>query len=150
MKPYKKILICIVSALALLWVAYAAIVNSSCIAETKMRASFPGEDVEVVYLSCDTLAKQDTIDVYFLKAGANKQPSWIRWLYRKTLVFRYDPAFEDGPLPVFRASGPDWVLIAVPRVSSVLVRTEKWGDVSLDYKIGQIDYAETNKAQGER
>jgi hypothetical protein len=149
MKMYRKILICTVSALTLLWVVHAALVSSSCIAETKMRASFPGEDVEIVYLSCDTLAKQDTIDVYFLKAGANKQPSWIRWLYKKTLVFRYDPAFDDGPLPVFRASGPDRVLIAVPRVSSVLVKTKKWGNVSLDYEIGQTDYAGTNKAQGE-
>jgi hypothetical protein len=142
MRLYQKILICFTGILVLLWAAHIVLVKSSCTAETKMKTSLPGEDVEVVYLSCDTLAKQDTIDVYFMKAGANKQPSLIRWLYKKTLVFRYEPALEDGPLPVIRASGRNRIVIAVPRVSSILVKFRNWRNVSIDYEIGKTEYPE--------
>jgi hypothetical protein len=144
MRPYQKVLICFTGILVLLWAAHTVVVKIGCTTETKMKMSLPGEDVEVVYLSCDTLAKQDTIDVYVMNAGANKQPSWIRWLYKKTLVFRYDPALEDGPLPAIRASGRNRIVIAVPEVSSVLVKARNWRDVSIDYEIGKTDYPEMN------
>jgi len=144
MRPYQKVLIFFTGILVLLWAARAVVVKSSCTSETKMKTSLPGEDVEVVYLSCDTLAKQDTIDVYLMKAGANKQSSLIRWLYKKTLVFQYDPALEDGPLPVIRVSGRNRIVIAVPKVSSVLVKTRNWRNVSIDYEIGKTDYPETD------
>lgn len=142
MRPYQKVLVGFTGVLVLLWAAHAVVVKSVCATETRMKTSFPVADIEVVYLSCDTIAKQDSIDVYFLKAGTNKQSPLIRWLYKKTLVFRYDPAVEDGPLPVIRASGRDRIVIAVPRVSSVLLKAKSWRNVSIDYEIGKTDYPE--------
>lgn len=142
MRPYQKVLVCFTGVLVLLWAAHALVVKSVCTTETRMKTSLPAADIEVVYLSCDTIAKQDSIDVYVLKAGTNKQSLLIRWLYKKTLVFRYDPAVEDGPLPVIRASGRDRIVIEVPRVSSVLVKAKSWRNVSIDYEIGKTDYPE--------
>lgn len=144
MRFYKKVLIGSGAVLVLLWAAHAFVPTLTCASETMMRTSLPGEDVEVVYLSCDTLAKQDTIDVYLMKTGANNQPRLIRWLYKKTLVFRYDPASDDGPLPTIRASGPNRIVIAVPRVSSVSLERHDWRNVSVDYEIGHTDYPETD------
>jgi hypothetical protein len=45
-------------------------------------------------------------------------------------------------LPVIRASGRDRIVIAVPRVSSVLVKAKSWRNVSIEYEIGKTDYPE--------
>jgi hypothetical protein len=140
MRPYKKLLICAGAVVVLLWAAHAFILSRTCLSETRMKTSLPGEDVEVVYLSCDTLAKQDTIDVYLMSPGANNQPPLIRWFYKKALVFRYDPWSYDEPLPLIRATGPSGIVISVPRVSSVFWKNEKWKNVSIHYEIGQTEY----------
>ncbi len=97
-------------------------------------------DVELIYTSCDTLAKDESISVYLLKAGANKRPAPLRWLSEKTLVFQYDPALVDGPLPLIRETSDGAISISVPRVSSVLLQERTWENKPIRYQIGQIDY----------
>jgi hypothetical protein len=63
MRPYQKVLVCFTGVLVLLWAAHAVVVKSVCTTETRMKTSLPAADIEVVYLSCDTIAKQDSIDV---------------------------------------------------------------------------------------
>ena len=114
--------------------------NSACTEETLRKETLKNEDVEVIYTSCDTLAKDESISVYLLKSGSNNRSGPMRWLNRKTLVFKYDPAMVDAPLPVVQEGNDGAISISVARVSSVMVQGQTWKEQPVHYEIGQIDY----------
>lgn len=106
----------------------------ACSSETKTTLKdISGGDFEIVYTSCDTLAKDESVSVYV------SSRSWVsRLFYKETLLFRYDPAMSNDPLPSITASSQNRILISIPQVSSIDVQRRNWGIVSIDYQIGKI------------
>lgn len=113
----------------------------ACYSETKMTLpDISGGDFEIIYTSCDVLAKDESISGYVSKR------SWVaKLLARKTLLFRYDPALWNSPLPSIRTSGQNRILVSVPRVSEIIFQSRKWENLSVDYDVGHID----NPASGQ-
>jgi len=137
-------------AMAYLFLAYIGAVPapSTCTSETKETlTSVLGGDFEIVYTNCDALAKEEFVSVYVSKARGNRNPLLARLSGKKTLLFRYDPAIPNSPLPLVTASGPNRILISIPRVSSILFQGRNWEQVSVDYDIGHVDYPETGSTQ---
>jgi hypothetical protein len=64
----------------------------------------------------------------------------VKWTHRKTLLFQYDPWSYDAPLPSITSLGHNRIQISVPRVSSVFFQKKNWENLSVDYKIGSIEY----------
>jgi hypothetical protein len=129
-------------------VAYAGLYtirSMACDTITKKRtADAMGDAIEVTYANCDTLAKEEFVSVYISKA-ANKSFPFTKWFQKKTVVFRYDPHGSDGDtddFPRIENKGPNKILISVPDVSSIFVETRRWGNLTLDYDIGHVDYSE--------
>lgn len=109
------------------------------ISETKLVLSnIDGAGFEVVYTNSDTLAKQEWVNVYVYDSGS--QHSWLgRLIHRKTLLFSYDPWTSDD-VPRIEATGPDNIRISIPRVSSINYQSRHWKRLSVDYRIGFIEY----------
>jgi hypothetical protein len=112
-----------------------------CISEDRTTISnLSGMEFKIVYTNCDTLTKEEDISVYVSRAANNRKSLLSRWSNRHTLLFRYDPGNYDSALPSIRASDGDKILISIPRVSSVSLQRGKWQNVSVDYKIGYIEF----------
>jgi len=117
---------------------------STCMTESKVRiTNLSGGDFEITDTDCDFLAKEEFVSVYVSRARTNGGSLLAKWFRGKTLLFRYDPAMLDSPLPVIRASGSNRILISIPRVSSVMFQSKKWNNVSIDYEIEQVDFPVT-------
>jgi hypothetical protein len=112
---------------------------NACIAENRMTIpDVSGIKVEVVDRNCDTLAKQESIDIYFSQA---KQTSWFAKLRNhRDLVFSYDPGRPDEPLPTITPSSGSTILISVLEVSSVIQQRRDWEKISITYNLGKVDY----------
>lgn len=138
---FRKVMLCVVCGLVLLVIVIRnhAIIQIkpntlACFSETKTTLKdMSGGDFEIVYTTCDSLAKDESISVYV------SSRSWIsRLFYKETLLFRYDPAMSNDPLPSITASSQNRILISIPQVSSIDVQRRNWGIVSIDYQIGKI------------
>jgi hypothetical protein len=113
----------------------------TCITEQKISIpNFSGMEFEVTYTNCDRILKDEAIDVYVSRAIADGESLFTRWRSPRTLLFRYDPGRYDSPLPSIKATGPDRILISVPYLASVFLQIRKWGNVSVDYDIGHIEF----------
>jgi hypothetical protein len=110
----------------------------ACISEgMKTVPSLSGAKVEVIYTNCDTLIKDETVNVY-VSATETKEDLWLtKWLRGRTLVFSYDPGRDNRP-PVIESPAKDKVLISVSGVSQVFVQRRKWRGVSIYYSIGRV------------
>lgn len=115
----------------------------ACSSETRMTLpDISGGEFEVIYTNCDTVAKDESISVYV------SARSWVaKLLAKKTLLFRYDPAISNSPLPSIKPSGQNRILISIPRVSSISFQSRKWGAIEVDYEIGKIDYPEPGESR---
>jgi hypothetical protein len=109
-----------------------------------------GADFEITDTDCDLIAKEEFVSVYVSRTVAKGQSWFSGWRNRKTLLFRYDPGMPDNPLPSINASGENKILISIPDISSVSFQSRNWGDVSVDYAIGHIDYPGTGVSQQAR
>jgi hypothetical protein len=111
----------------------------ACISEgMKTIPDLSGIKVEVVYTNCDTLAKEESISIYLSRA---KKESWFaKWRNHRTLVFSYDPARSDSPLPSVTRPSDSTVLISVPEISSVIHQSRNWQNISIAYNLGKVDY----------
>jgi hypothetical protein len=154
----RKAIACSAGAIVLLGVGYVFLASIGMaptpytrMTETRMKIrNLSGEDFEVTYTNSDSLAKEEFVSVYVSKAGVNGE-SWVaKWFRNKTLLFRYDPAMWNSPLPAISVSGPNRILISIPRISSIIFQRRSWGNVSIDYEIGQIDYPGTGASQQAR
>jgi hypothetical protein len=111
----------------------------ACISEDmKTIPDLSGVKVEVVYTNCDTLAKEESIDIYFSRVS---RESWFaNWRNHRALVFSYDPGRSDRPLPSVARPSDSSIVISVPEISSVIHQSRDWQDVSITYKLGKVDY----------
>jgi hypothetical protein len=145
-KPAKTmVLVVIVAALAigaaLAYGTKCAIFHSpnACISEELMNISdLDGVKVEVIYTNCDTLAKEETVEVYFSRAAVKGDSWYARWRSHRTVVFSYDPTRWDSQLPSITHPSPSTILISIPAVSSVQYKSRKWQDLSINYAIGKV------------
>ena len=97
-------LIIAISAIAILPVRFAyihyllgedvALIPGACITEPVATVNnIAGEDFVITYVNCDTLAKDEAINVYVLSKS-----TLGTLLHHKTLIFKYDPAMSiDAP-----------------------------------------------------
>jgi hypothetical protein len=131
-----------------LWIGYTKLKGyssnpltyGSCISEVQSRVkNVSGWDFEVEYSNCDTIAKDEAIWVFAIRAEDDNS-RWRRPLARRRLVFHYDPGRWDNPPPTIKATGNNRVLITVPEVSSIDEKNTMVGDTDVDYEIGRIDY----------
>src|SRR5947209_18585224 len=112
----------------------------ACISEEmETLPDMSGAKVEVVYTGCHTIAKDETISVYFSRAAVNGESLFAKWVNGRTVVFRYDPGHPTS-LPAIELGGKDRVVISIPEVSSVVLRRQRWRNLTIDYTIGHIDY----------
>ena len=120
--------------------------SNACISEAKTNIpDLGGVGVDVFYTNCDTLAKDESISVYFSRSAVKKDSWFARWRNQRALVFRYDPGRYDDPLPSITRPSLSTILISVPEVSSILYQSQKWQDVSVGYQIGKVYYPATSK-----
>ena len=132
--------ICLLIAVALPGSVYYLLRSSACITETKMTlTNVAGADFEVTYADCDTLAKEEFVNVYISESETSSKFFWNRWRNKKTLLFQYDPD-DSLSLPTIKTTGPKKISISVSRVSSVLVQKKQWEHLSVDYEIGSVEY----------
>ncbi|MFZ0909815.1 MAG: hypothetical protein WA766_10055 [Candidatus Acidiferrales bacterium] len=144
----RKVHAYLVGAIVLLGAVYLVFKYSGVKTESEVTINnISGGDFEITYTSIDRIAKEEFISVYISKAAEGREPFFVKWFRPKTLLFRYDPGAWDRPLPSIRASGPNKVLISIPEVSEVLSQSRNWGNVSIDYNIGRIDFPESGSSQ---
>lgn len=115
----------------------------TCGSEERLKVEeLSGVRIEVTYLSCDTLAKDEAIRVYAERMAFDG--AWFpKWRNKRTLLFRYDPAREDSPLPTIVRTSQSTILISIPEVSSISQESREWAGMSVKYDIGKIDYPST-------
>jgi len=114
--------------------------SGACISEQMMTIpNLAGASVDVVYTNCDTFAKDESVKVYFSRAGV-KGESWLsRWRRHKTLVLWYDPGGRaKTPLPTITNTSPSTILISTPVPCDVLYENRKWESMSIKYAIGMM------------
>jgi hypothetical protein len=141
MRALRKALLYLAIVLVPLGIAYAFLADFGVISETKAKLSnLSGADFEVTYTNSDRLAKEEYVSVYISRTALNRTSAFDRWRNKRTLLFRYDPGRWDAPLPSISNSGPNKILIAVPRVSSITRQSKSWENLSVDYEIGYVDY----------
>ncbi len=145
MKPVARSVFRGILALGLVyagWLAVrSAITRSLCgQEETRKVEELSGLRFEVTYLSCDTFAKDEAIRVYVDRVASDKFWSLARWRHKRTLLFRYDPSAENSPLPAVTRPSPSTILISIPEVSSIAYQNRKWENLTVDYKLGRVDY----------
>jgi hypothetical protein len=117
---------------------------NACISEEKMTVpDLSGTKIEVVYTNCDTLAKTESISIYF--SQAKRKSRLAQWQDHRALVFRYDPGRYDNPLPSITRPSPSTILISIPEVSSILYQSRDWEDISVVYNLGKMDYSANPK-----
>jgi hypothetical protein len=101
--------------------------------ETRVRGSvtvMSGYEFEFSETACDVIAKDDAITVFVTKSGVGA----------KTALFKYDPGSDE--LPQVTSVDAHTVRIAIGSISSVFFRKNEFGDLSITYAIGHIDYPE--------
>lgn len=113
----------------------------STISKTELRISnLHGYDYEVIYTNVDSLAKWEYVSVYASRTRPAHGWPYLRIFEKRSLLFRYDPAMWNSPLPVIASSGRNSISISIPRVSQVFFERKKWGSLTINYDIGQVDY----------
>jgi len=102
----------------------------TCTTETHRKISgLSGFDFEISETDCSTLGEDASISVFASRAGEAD----------KTLLFKYGPAGVD-PMPVITSVDRHAIEISVLRISDIVFRRDNWGDLSVKYKIGVVDY----------
>jgi hypothetical protein len=97
-----------------------------------------GAGFDVIYTNSDRLAKEEWVNVYVYESGSRS--NWLgRLIHRRTLLFSYDPGYP-AEKPHIEAAGPGRIRISISRVSSVIYQSRRWKALSVDYRIGSIDY----------
>ncbi len=108
--------------------------------ETKLELkNIGGADFDVIETSTDGLTKDQYVSVYAYKSGS-RSSRLARLLHPKELLFRYDPWNWDEPMPAIDAVGRANIRISLARVSSVIYQKRTWKSISVDYKIGFVEY----------
>ena len=140
----------LVVAIAAIYGAYLAVqflrYHFTCTTEERLKIeNLSGVSFEVVDTACDTLAKEEAIEIYARRA----HPKGIRIFSglwdRRTLLFRYDPGNPDTPLPSITRPSQSTILISIPDVASVLEQKHEWSNMSVKYDIGRVDYPAASK-----
>jgi hypothetical protein len=133
--------ICVVGAAIL--IAYT---RNACQTEERLKIEDPsGFTFDVVYESCDTLAKDEAISVYARKAASKGTRAFSGWRNQRTLLFRYDPMRADSPLPTISRQSPSTILISIPEISEINYQNHKWENISINYEIGRVYYPSATK-----
>jgi hypothetical protein len=110
-----------------------------CQSETLQTISdLNGIKVETVYTNCDALAKSEQIDVYLSDAHPSVWATF--WMTHREAIFSYDPSSYEDPNPTIQVVGPNRILLSVHRVSSIVKLSRTWRNISIEYKIDQVQY----------
>jgi hypothetical protein len=148
-KAAKKVFVYCAGVAVVLGAAYVILVATGTIylpgarytEEMMTIPNLSGMEFKIIYTSRAKLFVTDyAISVYVRRAAVKGESLLARWSNRQTLLFRYDPERYESPLPSIKASGNDGILISIPDISSVLIQSRKWQNVTVDYNIGHIDY----------
>lgn len=87
-------------------------------------------------VSCDTLAKDETVRVYALTPH-----SWFDGVGdRGNLLFEYDPGGPQKDLPQITAVSGGTLTISIPWVSSIYYKADQWNGRMIRYQIRRVDY----------
>jgi hypothetical protein len=86
------------------------------------------------------MAHWDIVNVYAKKTASKGVWVFPRWPKRRTLLFRYGPGGWDTPLPSITHPSQSAIVISIPEVSEVEYEKTRWGKMSIEYKIGKVDY----------
>jgi hypothetical protein len=104
-----------------------------CDTEVRERISgVAGFDFEIIETDCDTLAKTATISVFASKPGRT----------RNVLLFKFFPAYVDL-MPSITPVDQHTVQISIAEISSLFLRRDKLKELIVNYKIGVIDYPDS-------
>jgi hypothetical protein len=147
-KTARIIVICAFGAMFALWGAHAAMVTDGNVTwphlcEVEQVSNYENLDgikLEVTDTDCDLLTKDEFVTVFASDASVKGRWFFYDWRSRRKPVFRYDRGRFDDPLPSIKRSAAGTILISVPKVSSIGLQIRKWGNKSIDYEIGHIDY----------
>jgi len=122
------------------------LVPGACISEGQETIpNLSGTKIEIVYVNCDTLAKDEAINIYFSPANTQTGSWFAKGQSRRALVFSYDPGRPDNSVPSITHPADSAILISIPEVSSVSRQDRSWRGMSIEYAIGKVDYAANPK-----
>ena len=82
----------------------------------------------LIRMSCDTFGNDVSVSLVVSKKPTSKGD----------IIFKYDPN-ERSPIPTVALTGSH-MQIAVPSVSSIYFKAQKWRGLSIDYEIGSVVY----------
>lgn len=116
----------------------SCVISATEFTETKMKiTNLTGADIEVTDTQVDAIAHYEYVSVYIHQTGESK---FAELFHRRTLLFQYDPWSYDSPLPSISSPGPGNIQISVPKVSSIFFKKGNWENLTVDYKIGSVEY----------
>jgi hypothetical protein len=96
-----------------------------------------GGDFEIIQSDCDSLAKEEFVNVYVRPARANR--NFLQSLFdKKNRVFSYDPGTAENPLPTITSPAPGHVLISVRALSSVILQETHWHGLEIQYDLRNV------------
>lgn len=121
------------------------IIGRVCVTEEKLNLEISGVKFEVEDVSCDTLAKDEAVSVYAQNAVSKAAWFFPGWRGQRSLLFKYDPERWDSPPPSISLPSKSTILISIPHVSEIFYQSHKWGDMSVAYDVGRVDYPSASK-----
>jgi hypothetical protein len=92
-----------------------------------------GLHFQLTRTSCDTFGNDASVSLVVSGNPADKGD----------VIFKYDPN-ERSPVPTLALAG-NHLQIAVPSVSSIYFKAQKWRGLSIDYEIGSVLYPTAQK-----
>jgi len=111
--------------------------DSYCNVEVLAKPTVRDTRFEIVDVSCDTLAKDESVRVYVLIP----RRSWFGGSRDEgKLLFSYDPGGPQNSLPQIRAASDEALTTSIPWISSISYKTDQWNGKPILYEIGRIDY----------
>jgi len=137
---YKKFLAVCLAIFAL--IALFGILRGDRTTETVQTiANINGEDFEITDNSSSAgLVTNYWVSVYASRTTVGNKSLFGRWNRHKTEIFRYEWFYPNGPYPSIKASGPNKILISIPKVSEVEMKKTRIENSAIEYDIGYIEY----------
>jgi hypothetical protein len=111
--------------------------DTFCHVEVLSSTTIQSQRFQILDVSCDTFAKDETVGVYLLRS----RRTWFGGLKDEgTLLFSFDPEGTGDISPQLRASSDGTLTISASRISSIEYKADELNGRPIHYEIGRIDY----------
>lgn len=114
--------------------------RNACSTEVLQTVNLSDVRFEIESASCDLIAKDEVVNVYAMRATQTGSWPFSNLWRNKRLIFRYDPGRGDTQSPTITHPSQSEIRISVPEVSSIILQSHNWENISISYEIGKVYY----------